>query len=87
MSEASTVTGNKSLEPCRPAAQVAEVVEDGAKWGWLQARLPAFIDAGDVLVFAATKARVDELAAQLQAAGVKCASSCLPVPVRAACTC
>lgn len=53
--------------------QVVEVVEDGAKWAWLQARLPGFIDAGDVLVFAATKARVDELAAQLQAAGVKCA--------------
>ena len=56
-----------------PPPQVAEVVEQDAKWAWLQARLASFIDEGDVLIFAATKARVDELTAQLQAAGIKCA--------------
>ena len=55
------------------SVQVAEVLEDGAKWAWLQAHLQTFIDAGDVLLFAATKARVDELTAQLQAAGTRCA--------------
>ncbi len=51
--------------------QVAAVVEEAGKWAWLQARLQGFIDEGDVLVFASTKARVDELSAQLQAAGVR----------------
>lgn len=55
--------------------QVAEVLEASAKWPWLQSRLPKFIDDGDVLVFASTQARVDELCAQLQDAGIKCASS------------
>ena len=58
--------------------QVAEVVEDSAKWAWLQSRLQQFIDAGDVLVFTSTQARVDELSGQLQSTGIKCApASCL----------
>ena len=56
--------------------QVAEVLEPGEKWVWLQSRLSKFIDDGDVLVFASTQARVDELTAQLQGAGIKCASAC-----------
>ncbi len=51
--------------------QVAEVLEQSEKWGWLQSRLSKFIDDGDVLVFASTQARVDELNAQLQGAGIK----------------
>ena len=51
--------------------QVAEVLEASAKWPWLQSRLAQFIDDGDVLVFASTQARVDELTAQLQGAGIK----------------
>ena len=51
--------------------QVAEVLEASAKWPWLQSRLAQFIDNGDVLVFASTQARVDELTAQLQGAGIK----------------
>lgn len=54
--------------------QVAEVLEQGEKWSWLQSRLSKFIDDGDVLVFAATQARVDELTAQLQGADIKYAS-------------
>ena len=54
--------------------QVAEVLEQGEKWSWLQSRLSKFIDDGDVLVFASTQARVDELAAQLQGADIKYAS-------------
>ena len=53
------------------AEQVVEVVGEDAKLAWLLARLPAFIDAGDVLVFANQKARVDEIFAALQAAGVR----------------
>jgi hypothetical protein len=71
-----------------PPTQVAEVLEQDAKWAWLQARLASFIDQGDVLIFAATKARVDELTAQLQAAGVKwafLAASSLPVVRGIAC--
>ena len=56
--------------------QVAEVLEQSEKWVWLQSRLSKFIDDGDVLVFASTQARVDELTAQLQGAGIKCASAC-----------
>lgn len=44
---------------------------DAAKMPWLQHRLPEFIDAGDVLVFANQKARVDEITRTLQAAGIK----------------
>ena len=54
--------------------QVAEVLEQGEKWSWLQSRLSKFIDDGDVLVFASTQARVDELTAQLQGADIKYAS-------------
>ena len=61
-----------------PVPQVAEVVEDGAKRAWLQSRLQQFIDAGDVLVFASTQARVDELSGQLQSTGIKCAPACCP---------
>jgi hypothetical protein len=51
--------------------QVAEVLEADAKWPWLRSRLTQFIDNGDVLVFGATQARVDELTAQLQGVGIK----------------
>jgi len=54
--------------------QVAEVLEQGEKWSWLQSRLSKFIDDGDVLVFASTQARVDELTTQLQGADIKYAS-------------
>ncbi|EFN57854.1 hypothetical protein CHLNCDRAFT_6836, partial [Chlorella variabilis] len=55
--------------------QVVEVVHDlGSKQKWLLDRLQRFIDDGDVLVFANQKARVDELAAALQAAGAKVAA-------------
>ena len=58
--------------------QVAEVVEDISKWAWLDSRLQQFIDAGNVLVFASTQARVDELSGQLQSKGIKCAPACCP---------
>ncbi len=51
-----------------------DVVATSGKLQWLLARLPGFIDAGDVLIFANQKANVDELTAKLQAAGFKCAS-------------
>lgn len=51
-------------------------MEDAGKFVWLQARLQGFIDDGDVLVFASTKVRVDELSQQLQSAGVRQASHC-----------
>lgn len=38
---------------------------------WLKVQLPAFIDAGDVLVFANQKARVDDVCQQLAAAGFR----------------
>ena len=59
-----------------PLVQVAEVLEQSEKWAWLQSRLSEFLDGGDVLVFASTQARVDELTAQLQGAGIKYASAC-----------
>ena len=51
--------------------QVTDVVEDGAKLKWLTDRLPAFIDQGDVLVFASQKLRVDELTGKLKAGGFR----------------
>ena len=56
---------------CRSCVQVVDVMAANAKLQWLLARLPGFIDAGDVLVFANQKANVDELTAKLQAAGFK----------------
>ncbi len=52
-------------------AQVAAVVEEAAKLGWLRERLPALVDAGEVLVFAAQKARVELVVEQLKAAGFR----------------
>ena len=57
--------------------QVVAVVEGGAKLQWLKERLPSLIDAGDVLIFASQKVRVDELTAQLAAAGFRCACNVL----------
>lgn len=56
--------------------QVVDVVAANAKLQWLLARLPGFIDAGDVLVFANQKANVDELTAKLQAASFKWVLHC-----------
>ena len=53
-------------------AQVAEVLDDSAKWTWLKANVQGFIDQGDVLVFVSTKVRSEEVSGQLQAAGLKC---------------
>eukprot|EP00898_Chlorokybus_atmophyticus_P008043 jgi/Chlat1/823/Chrsp104S01178 len=47
--------------------QIAEVLSsDAEKLPWLLQRLPVMVDAGDTLVFAGTKARVEELASQLR---------------------
>lgn len=52
--------------------QVVEVFkDDAARQSWLFAKLADLIDEGDVIVFAGQIARVDALAAQLQAAGVR----------------
>jgi hypothetical protein len=51
------------------------VPNDAAKMPWLKAQLPAFIDAGDVLVFANQKARVDNVCQELQAGGFRHAGS------------
>jgi hypothetical protein len=64
------------LEACRAqrhrSLHCAQVLtNEDAKAGWLAAHLPAFIDAGDVIVFASTKVKVDALVAQLQGMGVK----------------
>ena len=48
------------------------MVEEAAKLGWLKERLPAFVDAGEVLVFAAQKARVEMVVEELRAAGFRC---------------
>lgn len=47
--------------------------DEAGKAAWLSAQLEGFIDAGDVLVFAGQRARVDELVGRLQQAGVKAA--------------
>ncbi len=52
-------------------AQVVEIVDEGAKLGWLTSRLADFIDQGDVLVFANQKVKVDEVNGKLQSAGVR----------------
>lgn len=56
----------------RSITQRVEVVADeAAKRTWLRQHLPTLVDAGEVLLFAGTKARVDELAAELAAQGVR----------------
>ena len=42
------------------------MVGEEGKRAWLLGRLQAFIDEGDVLVFANQKTKVDELAAAMQ---------------------
>ncbi|KAK9915167.1 hypothetical protein WJX75_005510 [Coccomyxa subellipsoidea] len=54
--------------------QIAEVLDDSAKWTWLQANVQGFIDQGDVLVFVSTKVRAEEVSGQLQAARLKAAA-------------
>ena len=51
--------------------QVVQVLDEANKPAWLAATLPGFVDGGDVVVFAATKARVDDVLARTLAAGVK----------------
>ena len=53
---------------------VVVLKEDAEKLPWLLNMLPARVDEGDVLVFASTKARVDDVAAQVAAAGFKAAA-------------
>lgn len=47
------------------------MVEEAAKLAWLKERLPAFVDAGEVLVFASQKARVEMVLEQLKTAGFR----------------
>ncbi|KAK9828689.1 hypothetical protein WJX72_001532 [[Myrmecia] bisecta] len=55
--------------------QVVEVLDgDATKTHWLTSRLQGFIDAGDVLVFANQKTRVDELTQTLQGLGIRAAA-------------
>lgn len=55
------------LLPPTLCCQVVEVVEsDAGKLAWLRSRIGAFVDEGDVLVFANRRAKVDELLASLQ---------------------
>ena len=79
MSHRHTATVACTDAACRSCVQVVEVVAATAKLPWLLARLPGFIDAGDVLVFANQKAHVDELTTKLQAAGFKCVPHCSPI--------
>ena len=46
---------------------------DGAKQQWTAASLQEFIDAGEVLVFANKKARVEALVQQFEGLGVRVA--------------
>ncbi|XP_060963876.1 DEAD-box ATP-dependent RNA helicase 24 isoform X2 [Cannabis sativa] len=55
--------------------QVVQVIpSDAEKLPWLLEKLPAMIDAGDVLVFASKKATVDEIESQLALKGFKIAA-------------
>ncbi|KAM6541439.1 hypothetical protein CsatB_005886 [Cannabis sativa] len=55
--------------------QVVHVIpSDTEKLSWLLEKLPAMIDAGDVLVFASKKATVDEIESQLALKGFKIAA-------------
>eukprot|EP00873_Tetraselmis_striata_P024869 jgi/Tetstr1/445133/TSEL_032931.t1 len=52
--------------------QIVEIMEDDkAKFGWLLAKIPAFVDEGDVMVFVNQRARVDELVERLKGSGFK----------------
>jgi hypothetical protein len=69
--------------------QVVEVLHDPAsKTKWLLDRLQSFTDEGEVLVFANQKARVDELAAALGAAGARWAAmwTCMCTLLMLACS-
>eukprot|EP00850_Spirogloea_muscicola_P012567 SM000082S22809 [mRNA] locus=s82:13116:16227:- [translate_table: standard] len=54
--------------------EVEVVPEDSSKLPWLLRHLPRFIDDGDVLVFASTKARVEDLLGSLLQGGFKAAA-------------
>ncbi|XP_024541622.1 DEAD-box ATP-dependent RNA helicase 24 [Selaginella moellendorffii] len=55
--------------------QVAQIVAtDADKLQWMLSKLPQMVDAGDVLVFASTKVRVEELEKHLQDSGFKVAA-------------
>ena len=62
---------------CSVSGHLQVVPNDAAKMPWLKAKLPGFIDAGDVLVFANQKARVDNVCQELQAGGFRHARSSL----------
>ena len=47
------------------------VVDETGRLSWLSEHLPAFIDNGDVLIFASQKAKVDELTGRLKAQGCR----------------
>jgi superfamily II DNA/RNA helicase len=47
---------------------------DAAKLSWLEQQLPGFIDEGDVLVFVGQRAKVEDVTAELNAAGFKAAA-------------
>lgn len=46
-------------------------MEEAKKLDWLLARLPAFVDAGETLVFANQIAKVEEVAEKVKAAGFR----------------
>ena len=48
--------------------------DDAAKHQWLLRQLPGFVDNGEVLIFAGTKARVEELVPMLKQAGFRAAA-------------
>eukprot|EP00803_Ostreobium_quekettii_P011161 evm.model.scf_1154EXC.1 EVM.evm.TU.scf_1154EXC.1 scf_1154EXC:4363-16719(-) len=55
--------------------QVVSVLkDDAAKQQWLLQQLPGFVDSGEVLIFAGTKARVEELVPMLKQAGFRAAA-------------
>ena len=66
--------------------QMAAVVADSDKHSWLAAHLPAMVDDGAVLVFCATKARVEAVTERLCAGGCKARAlhGDMPQPERAA---
>ena len=48
---------------------MVDIVEEHKKLDWLLARLPGWVDSGEVLVFANHIARVEEVTEKLKAAG------------------
>lgn len=50
---------------CFPTQRIEVVASETEKKAWLSRHLPVFVDAGEVLVFAGTRAKVEELAAEL----------------------